>query len=142
MPNGKTHDIISTITTPIVSVVTYHLSNDVNTTIIITLSYVFSSLMFNGDLDIVSRPYNRWFILKFIWIPYQKIFYHRSFYTHGIIIGTTIRLLYLLTIPIIVLYFNGSLIEIIQTIDTMFVLFIMVGLEIGSIVHTISDKLF
>lgn len=54
--------------------------------------------MFNGDLDIKSRPYNRWLLFKYIWLPYRKLFNHRSIWTHGIIIGTIVRIIYFVLI--------------------------------------------
>ena len=61
--------------------------------------YMFGGYMFSGDLDIKSREFRRWGYLKFIWIPYQKLFEHRSVFTHGFILGTIIRILYVSIIP-------------------------------------------
>ena len=74
MPNGRTHDIITAVTAPVVAGITYYITKDIKTTSIIFCLFLFSSLMFNGDLDIDSRPYNRWWLLKMIWIPYQLMF--------------------------------------------------------------------
>lgn len=134
MPNGKTHDIITAVSTPLVYLGfnnIFHQDQKIN--LIITIAFLFASLMFNGDLDIDSRPYRRWSILKFIWLPYRNIFEHRSIWTHGIIIGTIIRLLYILPIILfIVLKFN---------IDFLLYLYVLLGLEIGNTLHTISDKI-
>lgn len=62
--------------------------------------YMFGGYMFSGDLDIKSREFRRWGYLKFIWIPYQKLFEHRSVFTHGFILGPIIRILYVSIIPI------------------------------------------
>ena len=51
--------------------------------------------MFGPDLDIYSRHYQRWGWLRCIWLPYQKSLRHRSFLSHGPIIGTTLRVIYL-----------------------------------------------
>jgi uncharacterized metal-binding protein len=141
MPNGKTHDRITFVTAPIIGGVSYWITKDVKITSIILSLYLFASLMFNGDLDTNSRPYNRWFIFKMIWIPYQLMFTHRSVFTHGLIIGTVVRLLYLSLIPIIILLFKGNL-QIITSIDLNILLLTFIGLELGSAVHTISDKIF
>ena len=105
MPSGKTHDKISIIGIPVILSVPILINLDYFLIIILLISYLFASFMFNGDLDIVSKPYNRWGFLKFIWIPYQTIFSHRSIFTHGIILGTVIRLLYLGSIIFLILYF-------------------------------------
>jgi len=141
MPNGKTHDRITFIITPIIAVMSYYFTTDIKSTIILISTYFFASLMFNGDLDTNSRPYNRWFIFKMIWIPYQLMFEHRSIFSHGLIIGTVIRLLYLLTIPVIIFYIKGNL-EVITSIDLNMIILLFIGLETGSAIHTISDKLF
>jgi len=138
MPSGKTHDIITAVTTPIIGIVAY-----TNTTIVnmmyLTISYLFASLMFNGDLDIKSRPYRRWLFLKWIWIPYRKVFPHRSIWTHGIIIGTVIRIIYLMIFYIgIWNIFNLNLNY--NTINWYYVIIILIGLELGNTIHTISDK--
>lgn len=141
MPNGKTHDIITVITAPIVAGISYYFLKDIKTTSIIFGLYVFSSLMFNGDLDTNSAPYNRWWLLKMIWIPYQLMFSHRSIFTHGLIIGTVIRILYLGAIPFMVFAFKGQ-INTIATLNSQLIILIFIGLEAGSAVHTISDKMF
>jgi len=141
MPDGKIHDNIAYITTPIVMALSAFFVNDFKCIAIITISYLFASLMFNGDLDTNSRPYNRWFIFKMIWIPYQLMFNHRSIFTHGIIIGTVIRLLYLGIIPFIIIYIKGNL-DIITSIDLNIIILIFVGLELGSAAHTIADKIY
>lgn len=141
MPDGKTHDIITFVIAPIVAGVSYYITKDIKTTGIIFGSYLFASLMFNGDLDIDSRPYNRWWLFKMIWIPYQLMFTHRSIFTHGLIIGTVVRIAYISIIPIIILYFKGDL-SIIKNIDINLIILLFIGLESGAAVHTIADKLF
>lgn len=143
MPNGKTHDIITFIILPVICIGTY-LHSNIIITLIISSSYLFSSLMFNGDLDTNSRPYNRWWIFKMIWIPYQIIFYHRSVFTHGIIIGTLIRIIYVMIIPVIIIYFSFGYEIISNFINTYHweLIYILIGLEAGSSVHTISDTIF
>jgi len=150
MPTGKTHDKITLIITPIIILTSFYvlknIRNDINyirDVLIILFSYLFSSFMFNGDLDTNSRPYNRWFLFKMIWIPYQLLFKHRNIFTHGIIIGTIIRIIYLLIIILPILYFCGYLNLVNDLIkyhkDVM--LLIIIGLESGSALHTISDKI-
>jgi uncharacterized metal-binding protein len=51
--------------------------------------------MFGPDLDIHSRQFIRWGWLRWIWIPYQKTLRHRSIFSHGPVIGTTLRVVYL-----------------------------------------------
>jgi len=141
MPNGRTHDIITFTITPVIAGISYYLTQDMKITGIILGFYLFASLMFNGDLDTNSRPYNRWWMLKMIWIPYQLMFQHRSIFTHGLIIGTVVRITYICLIPVIILYFKGDL-AIIKLINTHILILGFIGLESGAAVHTISDKIF
>lgn len=141
MPNGRTHDIITFTVAPLVGGVSYWITKDVKISGIILGFYMFASLMFNGDLDTNSRPYNRWWLLKMIWIPYQLMFEHRSIFTHGLIIGTIVRIVYMGLIPFLIVLFKGEL-QVITTIPLNIILLSFVGLELGSAIHTISDKIF
>jgi len=139
MPNGKTHDRITVVTTPIVIGLGFWICEDLVTTGIVSLSYVFASLMFNGDLDTNSRPYNRWWLLKMIWIPYQLMFTHRSIWTHGLVLGTVMRLLYVLAIPVLIIVIKGVEIPV---MNWGVVVPVLIGLELGNLNHSVSDKIF
>lgn len=147
MPNGKTHDKITILTTPIIAgggflLYKHQCPENLKFVLIATLiiigAYLFASFMFNGDLDTNSKPYNRWWLFKMIWIPYQLMFNHRSIWSHGIIIGTVVRLAYLS--PIFYLVYKILNLSI-QNINLIYVIPILIGLELGNSVHTISDKL-
>lgn len=58
-------------------------------------SFCFAGLMFSGDLDTKSVQYKRWGWLRWIWWPYQQLLKHRSPLSHGVMLGTLFRLLYL-----------------------------------------------
>lgn len=139
MPNSKTHDRATIIFSPIVVGGVFWFDLELNATVTFIALYFFSSFMFNGDLDVISKPYNRWGFIKFLWIPYQKMFSHRSIWTHGILIGTTIRLFYLgvLFSPVILL--DVVNLQEIFTTNLEFFIIIFLGLESGSIVHTTLD---
>ena len=141
MPNGRTHDIITIIVAPEIIFIAYYFTEDIKSIGIILFAYLFSSFMFNGDLDTNSKPYNRWWLLKIIWIPYQLMFEHRSVYSHGLVIGTVIRVVYVALIPFMIIYLtNGN--NIFSDINWNLMIILCVGLEAGSAVHTISDKIF
>lgn len=160
MATGKTHDKITIMLMPLMVLIFVLFNNslfnnlgDIITYTILGISvYIFGGYMFSGDLDIISAETRRWGYLKFIWIPYQKLFDHRSIFTHGFILGPTIRLVYLYSIVLIIclpLYsfsiINLSTEEIIKfTYD--FILSneilcsnIFLGLFLGSGVHTATD---
>ncbi len=59
-----------------------------------TAAMLFGGLMFGPDLDIQSKQYTRWGPLRFLWFPYKVAFRHRSRWSHGIVFGTLIRVVY------------------------------------------------
>ncbi|MEN9207992.1 MAG: metal-binding protein [Gloeomargarita sp. GMQP_bins_14] len=104
MASGRTHDRLILWTAPLVGLTTGYVTGGGHWPWLVMGSYVFSGLMFSGDLDIPSRQWRRWGWLRFLWIPYQKICKHRSFWSHGLLVGTLGRLLYvsvILGIPLI-----------------------------------------
>jgi uncharacterized metal-binding protein len=62
--------------------------------LVATCAMLFGGLMFGPDLDIQSRQYTRWGVFRFLWLPYRGMFRHRSRWSHGIIFGTLIRVIY------------------------------------------------
>jgi len=95
MPSGRTHDRITLWSLPFITGLTFGLTQSGNVTLVASGAFLFSGLMFSPDLDLQSRPYTRWGPLRWIWIPYQKTLRHRSLLSHGLIIGTTLRVIYL-----------------------------------------------
>lgn len=95
MPSGRTHDRITLWSLPLVAALAYGISRSSQITLIISSGFLFSGLMFGPDLDIPSRQFQRWGWLRWLWIPYQQHLPHRSLLSHGPIIGTTLRLIYL-----------------------------------------------
>jgi uncharacterized metal-binding protein len=65
---------------------------------------VFGGLMFGPDLDTVSRQYSRWFFLRFLWFPYRSFFKHRSRFSHGLIFGALIRVVYFMGVATLIAY--------------------------------------
>lgn len=138
MSSGATHDKVTLFLAPIVFIGAFlyfgHLAW------FMLCAFLFAGFMFNGDLDIHSNVYNRWLIFKYIWKPYHW-FGHRSMWTHGPVIGTIIRVLWL-TLPCsIALYYTGNMHLAMQFVLTYKMEFIvsLIGLELGSISHTFMD---
>ncbi len=100
MPSGKTHEVINFGVLPLVLTFyeqTYFLS--------FIFGYLFATFYLSPDLDLPqSRPFQRWGILRFIWIPYTK-FKHRSIFTHFPIISSLIRVFYIGLILFVILNF-------------------------------------
>ncbi|HBE18269.1 MAG TPA: metal-binding protein [Cyanobacteria bacterium UBA11149] len=95
MPSGRTHDRITLWNLPTVTVLTLFFTKSSDLTLIVSGGYLFGGLMLSPDLDLNSLPFKRWGWLRWIWIPYQKLVRHRSIFSHGVLIGTTLRILYL-----------------------------------------------
>ena len=119
--------------------------------------------MFGPDLDIQSRQYTRWGPLRFLWWPYKVALRHRSRWSHSIMLGTLIRVIYFLIVITLVLilslsirdvYINHSSVsvatfteaiarvwEIISPIKRGYLIAAFAGLWVGASSHTVSDVL-
>lgn len=94
MPSGKTHDALTWLAAVTAAVAAWLVTGSFLLAGVVTGATLFGGLMFGPDLDIHSRQYTRWGPLRIIWWPYKVVFRHRSRLTHGIILGTLIRVLY------------------------------------------------
>lgn len=153
MPSGRTHDRITLWGLPFVAGLTFGQTQSGNLTLLVSGAFLFSGLMFGPDLDLYSVQYKRWGFLRWIWIPYQKTLRHRSLLSHGPIIGTTLRLLYLATwlgilgifaLGIAQLIGGGEwrqlVVEVIRSTQyTAEWLALYLGLELGAMSHSVSD---
>lgn len=99
MPSGRTHDWITYVLAPPTFAGVWLATGSLVSAAVVTASTLFGGLMFGPDLDIQSRQYTRWGFFRFLWLPYKVVFRHRSRFTHGIVLGTLIR----------VVYFTGAL---------------------------------
>lgn len=94
MPSGKTHDAVTFLLAIPAFAVTYAATKSISASAVVAAAFIFGGLMFGPDLDTVSRQYSRWSILRFIWFPYKAFFKHRSRFSHGLIFGAFIRVVY------------------------------------------------
>ena len=119
--------------------------------IVAGISFALGGLWLSPDLDSHSKPLKRWGILQIIWWPYRKVVPHRSFFSHGPFIGTTLRMLYLIGIFAfmqLVLNNLGIPIRNISTeslIESIFrypqtALAVFLGIEASAWLHLIQDK--
>lgn len=163
MPSGKTHDRIAfALVIPLVLTGELLLNLTVWQNVIFVVAALFCQLMFGPDLDAKSVHYKRWGLLRWIWIPYRKIFRHRSRYSHGILAGTATRIAYFALISTIamitldyILYkaFGVSLLiklapqiiaatSIVQSKHFIAAaLSASAGVFAGGFIHTITDKI-
>ena len=155
MPSGRTHDRITLWSLPIVTGLSFGLVHSTHLTLFVSGGFLFSGLMFGPDLDINSRQFQRWGWFRWLWRPYQTSLNHRSFLSHGPIIGTALRLLYLLN-WLAVLVVLGLVVDELLGLDLSVLGFVtslwralsqhyqevialLVGLELGSMSHSLSD---
>lgn len=156
MPSGRTHDRITLWSLPVVAGGSYALTQNGNITLLLSGSFLFAGLMFGPDLDIYSRQYQRWGLLRWMWIPYQKSLRHRSMLSHGVIIGTVLRILYLLGWIAVVGFLGLLVAEAVWDVTWTFeeiaelaiahledrygeFLAVFLGLELGAMSHYVSD---
>ncbi|MBD2100375.1 metal-binding protein [Leptolyngbya sp. FACHB-261] len=156
MPLGRTHDQITLWTLPLISGASYWGTRSGELSLLLSGSYLFAGLMFGGDLDIHSQQYKRWGILRWLWLPYRKSMRHRSFLSHGPVVGTVLRLAYLAcwVLPVVLLILWGwyqtqgwlwqwrpiakAGLALFTTFPLQW-LAILVGLELGAMSHSLSD---
>lgn len=161
MPKGKTHDKISFLLVLPTFLATYFYTQDLNLSALVTLFMLFGGLMFGPDLDINSRQYQRWGPLRFLWLPYQKIFSHRSRFTHGIFLGTLVRIGYfflivtLVTVIIsyawlmfysktpnlekLIVQTTNQILILANTLPKIYLIGSLIGVWLGAASHTIAD---
>lgn len=162
MPSGRTHDAITLLLAVPALGAAYSATGELADSIIVAVSFLFGGLMFGPDLDTLSRQYSRWFVFRFLWFPYRVFFKHRSRFSHGLLFGALIRVVYFLGIISLIAfgaaYFyaafsGGKLLGIEQiayvwqpigaftreTFGQNFPILIFVGLWLGAASHTFTD---
>lgn len=128
MSSGHVHDkLTNDITLPcslFIGVIVFIFSHDLFyglTAFILCLLGIQIQRLFTPDLDIISnKKYHMGYygfylicrrcgyipsqIVRYYWWPYGKIISHRSIFSHGFIIGTLVRLIYLILPMFLLLY--------------------------------------
>lgn len=97
MPGAKTHDAI-TVVTALAGDAFYLLRAPHPNALLAALftgAYLFAGFACAGDLDLNSKEYQRWGPLRILWWPYRLLVPHRSWISHGLILGGVIRAGYL-----------------------------------------------
>lgn len=156
MPSGRTHDRITLWCLPFVTGSAFLLTNRLEIVVIVTLAFLVGGFMLGPDLDIRSIQYRRWGLLRWIWLPYQKALKHRSKLSHGPVIGTAIRVIYMgvwigIFTTVLAIAFNAlwdakltatSIMATVQYLGNHYIaewIAAIVGLELGAISHSTSD---
>lgn len=109
MPGHETHELVNIVILIPVLIGLYHVTPILNI-VPFALGYLLCTFYLTPDLDINSKPYNRWKSLRILWWPYKTLFKHRGISHHPIwgpisLIGYWIILispiLYLIQLPFI-----------------------------------------
>ena len=114
------------------------------------LSFLFGGLFLSPDLDINSRPYQRWGALRWLWWPYQRLIRHRSVFSHSPFLGTAIRIIYLSFFVAALSWLGsrwgtptpeqwGSWLQHTWNESSNSVLVVLLGLEASAWLHLIQD---
>ncbi len=152
MASGRTHDIVNLMALP--PIVYYLKPSDY---IGFSTGYLVGTFFLTPDNDIYhSLPNKRWKILRFLWKPYTKIFSHRGI-SHYPIIGTVTRLVYLITVFLILFsifyfilinaypeskkFFSQIMIDYSYLSSPFFISF-LIGLFLSEIIHILTDVVY
>ena len=141
MASGKNHDKSIYFATPIVLGIGWHYLG-LEAGIVSASAHFLGGLMLSPDLDLISRPYKRWGWLRWIWIPYQKLIpCHRHWLSHGVIVGSVVRLLYLaaLLLPLWVIFPGLQQVE--WAINWEKAIAFFLGIELSALNHLLLDGL-
>ena len=97
MPGARAHDVITIVTAGAANAAYFAFAPhpEPMLAVLFTVTYLFAGFACAGDLDLDSKEYRRWGPLRFIWWPYRVIVPHRSWISHGLILGGVIRVAYL-----------------------------------------------
>jgi uncharacterized metal-binding protein len=140
MASGKNHDKSIYFASPVVLIVgCYQFGLEMGS--IAASAHFLGGLWLSPDLDLISRPYKRWGLLRWIWIPYQRIIPHRSPLSHAPVLGSVIRLLYLgVWLSPLWLMFPG-LSQVQWAVSWNKALAFLVGVELSALNHLLLDGL-
>jgi len=158
MPSGRTHDRITLWCFPFIVGLTLWVTRSPALTLIVAIAFLIGGFMLGPDLDIHSIQYRRWGPIRWIWLPYQRALKHRSRLSHGPIIGTALRVIYL---AVWIGLFGLLFVEVLNALwDAQLTLgsfrapfrylarnylaewvAVLVGLELGAISHSASDSI-
>jgi uncharacterized metal-binding protein len=162
MPSGRTHDALTLILAIPAFAAAFAVTRSFEASSVVSASFIFGGLMFGPDLDTVSRQYSRWGPVRSLWFPYRSFFGHRSRFSHGLIFGALIRVIYFMGVVTLLIYFctyvyalvtGGRLIGLVDTahvwqpvgdhtrrwLGTQFLPLTFVGLWLGAASHTFTD---
>lgn len=140
MASGRNHDKAIYFATPVVGILASQYGLEVG--MIAASAHLLGGLLLSPDLDLISRPYKRWGLLRFIWVPYQRLIpRHRHWLSHGVIVGSVVRLLYLAAWVSPLWLMFPALAQVQWEIDWEKAIAFFCGIELSSLNHLLLDGL-
>lgn len=104
-------------------------------TVYFTLAYLLATFYITPDLDVNSRIYRRWGILRGVWWPYRELMKHRG-YSHHVVLGPALLIAYMLFIPVVIIILSDTL-----SINCGNTVAVVVGMWMAIEMHIITDYL-
>jgi uncharacterized metal-binding protein len=106
-------------------------------------AYLFSMVWLSPDLDLArSRAFRRWGVARWLWLPYARLFRHRSV-SHHPMFGPLTRLLYLAAIAVGIglLYVAASGRPIRMAAPSIQItVAVLTGLYLPNLTHILTDR--
>jgi uncharacterized metal-binding protein len=140
MASGKNHDRSILFASPVVAIVVGSYSLELG--IVAASAHLLGGLYLSPDLDLVSKPYKRWGYLRVLWLPYQKLIpCHRHWLSHGVIVGSVVRLLYLAAWVLPLWFIFPGLQQVDWAISWEKAIAFFLGVELSALNHLLLDGL-
>jgi len=156
MPSGYTHDRITLWSLPVVAALSFIRTRDSTLTLLLLSGFLFGALMLGPDLDTRSIHFKRWGPLRWIWIPYRGSLRHRSPLSHWPLVGTVVRVVYVLVWTFLLCLGSMALVNEVFQIGWTWAdiatiigrslrehraawIVIGIGLEVGALSHYLAD---
>jgi len=134
MPSYQIHDKINIALLVLILPALIYLNVGYITVAVFTLSFVFATYFLSPDLDIDSRVFRRWGLLRFLWCPYKDLFHHRKI-SHNVILGPVSLISYLSALIILVLF----VVDAEMMVCDMRMLIIIAGMVCAIEAHIVTD---
>lgn len=132
MPDGKTHAILTVAT----SSTLFSASNYLEVPLDVSISLVAGclvGLILTPDLDQAESRKGLWAIF---WFPYGKLIKHRDIWSHFPILSTVIRLIYMFSVPLFLLWWNYRIED---WGHWNYILYAILGLISADTIHFLAD---
>lgn len=97
MPEARVHDALTLAGAALLIPATWAVPSDHRwlSCAMVSGGHLLSGWMFSCDLDVSGELAHRWGPLRWIWWPYERWIAHRSWLSHGLVVGPLLRALYL-----------------------------------------------